>query len=192
MSKISNPEGAVRILKRTLAKVVREAEEHDKAQERRIKRLEVRLRAVEQGRDVAMESAREGHRDAGILAAAVKDAIHALTGTHPPTDDARELGGALLEFVRGAMKTIEQNNVEGAEQRERIRDLEAIESARMLTLEEDNVICGKLGESRLGDLSPIEAVEKALRAESLEPIVVTAPSAFLRGETRLMREYRPS
>lgn len=192
--KISNPEGAVRILRKTLAKMAREGE----AQARTIKRLEgVRDRQAKQIAAIATD-ARDAVWSAGHLAAAIKDAIQAMVGSQPPTDDARELATALLECSRGTMRVVEQNNVEGAEQRERIRELEAAESARMLTLAEDNAIVNALSESRLGDMPVVEAVEKAIRAEALEPIVVTRPSVtlepspFLRGEARLMREYRPS
>lgn len=195
MSKISNPAGAVRVLRSTVTKMAAEY----KALERKLARVTAtKDREFDLRMAVELDLER-ANADRDTLTAAAKDAIQAMAGGLTPPGTVRELSEALLHFARGTMRVIEQNNVEGAEQRERIRELEAAESARMLTLVEDQAIVNALSESRLGDMPPVEAVAKALRAEALEPIVVTRPSLpalppgpFLRGEFRLMREYRPS
>lgn len=207
MSKISNPAGAVRVLRSTMAKMAADY----KALERKLARVTA-TKDREFDARVKLESNLADERViSGVFRADICEAIHALVGSYPPFEpNARALGASLLEFVRGAMRNGESQNINLAELRAALDEqdkrhaalidkLESDESSRGLTLAEDNAIVDALSESRLGDMPPVEAVTKALRAEALEPIVVTRPSLpalppgpFLRGEYRLMREYRPS
>lgn len=176
MSKISNPAGAVRVLRSTMAKMAADY----KALERKLARVTA-IKDREFDARVMLEAEKE------FMVAAIKDAVHACVGVMPTAERrAHEWGALLLEAVRGAMKIIEQNNVEGAEQRDRIRELETAESSRMLTLAEDNAIVNALSESRLGDMPVVEAIASALRAEALEPIVVSTVGEVQRYVERVL------
>lgn len=190
--KVSNPEGAVRVLRATMAKMAKDY----KALERKLARVTA-IKEREFAARVALEDKyQHSTNERAEMIVAIKDAICAMVGGAPVGFNTRDLCSALLERVRGAMRLADQQNSTTAELREKLKSAETLESSRTLTLAEDNAIVEALSESRLGDMPVVEAVAKAIRAEALEPIVVTRPSlslgdALKRYEDAAVRSFDP-